>query len=149
MRNSAFLLALACARTVPYTRTPLPCQAEAVHLVWSVIYGRSEPPPDVWWVPPADQTCGRTVNGARGFPAPVMVDGKMKNGCAGSSAAADSVNLVWFGEWELTGLAHEMAHVAQAHDGLPPDNEHKSAAFAPGGMVERANASLSRLECAP
>lgn len=148
-RCLAAALLLACASTATYTRDPRPCQAQAVELVWHGAYGRTDRPPDVWWVPRADQTCGRTVNGARGFPSAVMVDGKLANGCVGASSWPDGVNLVWFGAWELTGLAHEMAHVTQARDGLPPDWPHLTAPFQSGGAVQRANASLAAMRCAP
>lgn len=151
MRPCLVLGLLACASTAAYTRAPRPCQQQAVDLVWRDVYGRTDRPPDVWWVPAAAQTCGRVVNGARGFPAPVMIDGQLTNGCAGSSAAgAALVNLVWFGPtWAQTGLAHELEHVAQARDGLPPDWAHTSAPFQSGGAVARANASLAAMRCAP
>lgn len=150
MRACLVLVLLAgCASTAPYTRAPRPCQAQALDLVWRGTYGRADRPPDVWWVPPADQTCGRVVHGARGFPSPIMVDGKLTNGCVGASAAGDNINLVWFGAWELTGLAHELAHVAQAHDKQPHDWAHTTAPFQSGGAVQRANASLAAMRCAP
>lgn len=145
-----FGLALFACAAVPYTRTPRPCQADAVALVWTAVYGRADKPPDVWWVPPAAQTCGRTINGARGFPAPVMVDGALVQGCAGASAAGGVlVNLVWYGSWQLTGLAHELAHIAQTRDGLPSDMAHTSADFQPGGRVAVANARLAAANLCP
>jgi hypothetical protein len=143
----ALALVAGCARTLPYSREPLPCQAQAVDLVWRQAYGRTDRPPDVWWVPREAQTCGRVAaNGARGFPGPVMVDGGMVSGCAGASAGGEAlVNLVWYGSWPQTGLAHELAHVSQARAGLPPDYAHASPAFGPGGAVERANAQLAAM----
>lgn len=141
--RALLLLLVGCASTAPYVRTPRSCQGQAVELVWHQVYGRADAPPDIWWVPAADQTCGRTVNGARGFPSRVMVDGKMVPGCAGGSTLGDNINLVWYGRWELTGLAHEMAHVLQARNGLPGDYAHQSADFQAGGRVAVANARLA------
>lgn len=146
------VLAGGCARVVSNTREPRPCQAAAVDLVWRVVLGRADRAPDVWWVPPANQTCGRVVDGARGFPALVMgADGRMVAGCAGASAEGTAlVNLVWYGAWERTGLAHEFVHVIDARDGRPPDMGHTGPPFAPGGVVERANARLAAARlCAP
>jgi hypothetical protein len=139
------LTACACARITPYTRTPRDCQADAVAMVWGGVFHRTDQAPDIWWVPPADQTCGRVINGARGFPSSVMdADGTMVPGCAGSAAAGKvAVELVWYGAWQLTGLAHEYVHIIQARDGLPPDFAHQTPDFAPGGRVALANARLA------
>jgi len=131
----------------------MPCQDDAVKVVWKEAYGRTDPAPYVWWAPPAKQTCGRVVNGARGFPAPHMdaETGKFVNGCAGASADLPvSVNLVWFGSWERTGLAHEFWHVLMARNGQDPDYIHVSPGFQAGGAVAQANAILAkRALCAP
>jgi hypothetical protein len=148
---SRALLALtlaACASTAAYTRTPLPCQQQAVDLVWRATYGRSDPPPDIWWVPAAAQTC-QEPGRAPGMPGYVMVDGKVQKGCIGSGSWSGGVSLIWYGSWTRTNLAHELAHVAQERDGMPPDWAHQTAPFASGGAVERANASLAAMRCAP
>jgi hypothetical protein len=133
----AALLLAACASQVPYTRAARPCQAEAVDLVWHQVLGRTDRPPDVWWVPPAAQTCGvPTATGARGFVATT-------GACVGGVSWRDGADLVWYGSWERTALAHELVHVAQARDGLPQDVDHHTAPFLPGGALAVANARLA------
>lgn len=136
-------LVVACASQVPYTRAPQPCQAQAVDLVWRGVYGRTDRPPDIWWVPRAAQNCGTPKpNGARGFR-------NAEGICVGGSSWRDGMNLVDYdGTWQATGLAHEAIHVAQARDGLPPDTAHQSAPFRSGGAMDRANASLAAMRCA-
>lgn len=144
----ALLLAAGCASTsTAYSRAPLGCQAQAMDVVWRVQYGRTDPPPDVWWVPPAAQTCGRVVNGARGFPL-----ASSPTGCAGASSGRDSMDLVDFhGGWQATGLAHEGIHIALVRDGQDPDGRHlRPELWGPGGVLARAEAALAAAKlCGP
>lgn len=136
------LLLVSCARQVAYVRTPQPCQQAAVDLVWRVVYGRTDRPPDVWWVPRTAQVCGTPrPDGTRGY---LSRSGE----CVGGDAWTGGINLVWYGAWELTALAHELAHVVQAREGQPADHDHLTAAFQPGGVVALANARLAGL-CPP
>lgn len=113
-----------------------------MNVVWKEIYKRVDRQPDVYWVPTNLQNCGRTVNGARGF--------MNASGCAGSESWRDGMNLVWFGEWPLTGLAHETEHITMDRDGKPIDRSHTSEGFLPGGRVELANKRLKELQlCGP
>jgi hypothetical protein len=133
---AALLLGAACARIASYTRDPLPCQAQAVDVVWRVTYGRTDPTPTIWWVPPAAQNCQEPGRNP-GY--------KMGTLCVGGDAWRDGANLVWYGSWQATDLAHEFAHVAQARDGLPPDLTHTTAPFLPGGLVAQANTRLAAM----
>lgn len=136
------LVAVGCSSVVPFVRTPRPCQGDAMDLVWRGVYGRKDRAPDVWWVPVQMQTCGRVFNGGRGFVAPNGV-------CSAGYSWHDGMDLVWLGDWEHTALAHEAAHVAQARDGLPPDFNHVTAPFQPGGAMDVANARLEALHRCP
>jgi len=142
MRIYLALALLACARVVPYTRTPRSCQAQAVDLVWRDVYGRTDRPPDVWWVPPARLTC-QEPGREKGLP----TTASLTSGCMGGNAWAGGVDLIWYDDWIRTDLAHEFAHVVQARNGLPPDLEHASPAFQPGGRVAQANARLAEMTC--
>jgi hypothetical protein len=133
-------LVAGCARQVPYTREARPCQAQAVDLVWRDAYGRTDRPPEIWWVPPAAQDC-QEAGREKGMQSAV--------GCIGGNSWAAGANLIWYGTWQRTNLAHELAHVAQARAGLPADLAHASPPFAPGGAVEQANARLAALACSP
>lgn len=137
------LLLAGCARVVPYTREPRPCQADAAALVWREVYGRTDRLPDIWWVPTAAQTCGTPrPDGTRGYRG-------TEGTCLGGDAWSGGIDLVWYGSWVQTGLAHELAHVVQAREGQPPDFDHKSAAFQPGGAVALANARLAAADLCP
>jgi hypothetical protein len=92
----------------------------------------------VWWVPPAAQDC-QEPGYERGYLTAA--------GCIGGNSWADGANMVWYGSWQRTDFAHELAHVAQTRDGLPPDLEHTSPAFRPGGAVAQANARLAEMTC--
>jgi hypothetical protein len=138
MRIYLALALLACARVVPYTRTPRSCQAQAVDVVWRDVYGRTDRPPDVWWVPPAAQDC-QEAGHERGM--------KSTAGCIGGNSWSGGANLIWYGSWQRTNLAHEFAHVIQTRDGLPSDFEHASPAFQAGGAVAQANARLAEMTC--
>jgi hypothetical protein len=106
-------------------------------LVWRQAYGRTDRAPDLWWVPRAAQNCGvLQPDGTRGY---IGVSGK----CLAGDSWSEGVDLIWLGTWERTALAHELAHVIQSRDGQPPDHDHKTAAFGPGGAVELANARLT------
>lgn len=145
MTRALFLALLAsCAAQVPYARAPVACQAQAVGLVWQAQYGRTDVPPDIYWVPRSAQNCGKPMHsGARGFLTP---DGA----CAGGYSWRDGVNLVDYdGTWEHTALAHEEAHVVLIRNGAP-DPDHHSPMFQPGGAVELANAALAAAHlCGP
>lgn len=113
-------------------------------LVWHEVFDRGDRPPDLWWVPPAAQNCGKPLaDGSRGF--------KDRGGiCVAESAWPGGMDLVWLGAWERSGMAHGMAHVAQARDGWPADYNHTTADFRPGGRVAVANARLAAAKlCAP
>lgn len=137
----ALVLLAGCARQVPYSPAPLACQDQAVDFVWRQQYGRTDRPPGIWWATKENQTCGQTINGARGFMTAV--------GCAGGASfgASADVYLAWYGSWPQTALAHEFLHVSQARDGLPPDTNHSPAFMA---VVNRTNAALAAAKlCGP
>jgi hypothetical protein len=148
MRPCLALGLLACASTAAYTRAPQPCQAEVVDVVWRGAYGRTDPPPDIWWVPPAGQGCTMDHLGTRGMPADVPTG----TVCAMARAwGGDAVWLIWYPQWKgLTwrNLAHELEHVVQARNGEPPDWAHATAGFQPGGAVAQAQARLAGTACA-
>lgn len=139
------LLALAllagCASQAPYSRAPLACQDQAMDLVWRQQYGRTDPPPEVWWVPASALDC-QDPGHAPGY--------RMGTLCVGGNSWRDGMNLAQYRPWEKTDLAHEAAHVAQARDGLPPDVAHITAPFQPGGAMALANAALAAAHlCGP
>lgn len=144
MRLAVALLLAGCASTVRYTRDPLPCQAQAMDLVWRRSYGRTDRAPDVWWVSKAAQNCGKVrPDGTRGFLTST-------GACAGGISWRDGMDLVWYGAWERTALAHEAVHVVDARDGRPPDTAHVGPAFQPGGAMDQANAALAAARlCGP
>jgi hypothetical protein len=134
------LLLLACARQVAYVREPRPCQADAVVLVWHEVYGRNDRAPDIWWIPERALDC-QEAGHEKGVSSSV--------GCIGGNSWSGGANLIWYGSWPRTNLAHELAHVAQARDGLPPDYAHISADFLPDGRVAVANARLAAANLCP
>lgn len=122
----------------------MPCQDQAMEIVWRRVLQRSDRPPDVWWVPRAAQNCGTPkADGARGF---IGVDGV----CLAGRSWRDGMDLVWFGAWDRTALAHEAIHVALARDTGDGDPGHLSPMFQPGGTESVANAVLGEAGlCAP
>jgi hypothetical protein len=142
MRIYLALALLACARVVPYTRTPRTCQAQAVDLVWRDVYGRTDRPPDVWWVPREALTC-QEPGREKGLP----TTASLTSGCMGGNAWAGGVDLIWYYDWIRTDLAHEFAHVAKLRNHEDPDVAHLTAAFGPGGAVAQANARLAEMTC--
>lgn len=139
----ALLLLAGCASQVPYSRAPLACQDQAVDLVWRQQYGRADRAPDIWWVPREAQNCGRPMpDGSRGFRDSAGV-------CVAESAWHDGISAAWLVSWAKSGVAHGFIHVAQARDGLPPDTDHRSPPFQPGGAMDKANAALAAMTCAP
>ncbi|MCA1824400.1 MAG: hypothetical protein LC640_09105 [Frankia sp.] len=139
MRRLLALLVLAgCARIAPYVRTPQPCQDQAVGIVWHDVYRRTDPPPDIWWVPAADLNCQEPGH-EKGYGGARL--------CMGGNSWKDGVNLVWYGNWTRTRLAHEDWHVVLLRNGMDPDAQHQTAAFQPGGIVEQANRALAAMGC--
>lgn len=132
-RLAPLLLFAACASTTAYTREPRPCQAQAVEAVWRGCYGRTDRPPDVWWIPDRALNC-QDPGRAKGLRAGSL--------CVGGYSWRDGMSLVNYRTWWDADLAHEAAHVALLRDGQDPDVTHQTAAFAPGGAVQACNARL-------
>jgi hypothetical protein len=134
-RILAFAIVCGCA-FLPGKVVALDRQEQAIYLIWHDTYGRSDMPPHIRWVMPDAQTCTDDTSGRGGFETPV--------GCReGLTLSPLEVSVAWHDgdTFDVTALAHELAHAAEARSGII-DPSHKTAPFQPGGAVEVANARL-------
>lgn len=138
------LLFSGCARQIPYSQAKRDCQDDAVRIVWNETYGRTDRPPDIWWVPPAAWDCKGASSGKPGFSSPVYVKDHFENGCVAGRSWVGGMDIMWAPPytWYTTAFQHEAWHIVMTRNGEEPDWTHTSPGFQAGGAVEKATAAL-------
>lgn len=134
-RLLALLVLAGCSVLPPGQATSHLGQATAVATVWQV-YGRTDTPPEVLWVEPADLHCTDPTSGYPGF--------RWAGACMeGLCLTPDRVFVAFRpGEsFSSMALAHEFWHAALIREGRL-DPFHEGAGWGPGGAVEQAKWEL-------
>jgi hypothetical protein len=135
-------------------------EEQAVHIIWSEVYGRTDRPPLVRWIQGAALSCIDPASDKPGFPQwdfPAGLDQAAVQAChEGYTWSPLEVLVSWHGEASFsdTALAHELWHAAdlrrfrsdakhvgpewvrieECHEGAPPEC----------GIVDRANREVVR-----
>lgn len=105
-----------------------PDQDIATYIVWEHEYHMEGVPSPLvdWWsekipCPP---------------PAGTMCDGAYYNN-------QNIAEVVWFGSFHQTAMAHEFLHAKLLFETGDPDSNHKNPGFRPGGLVDITNIELA------
>lgn len=138
-RLLAALLLTGCAVLPPGRATVFPGQPETVATVWAAVYGRSDTPPAVLWVMPADLHCTDPASGYPGF--------RWAGWCMEGLTLEPTTVFVAYRPGEAlsrAALRHEFAHAYMARDGRL-DPFHDGPEWKPAGIVEQAQWALEAL----